>query len=238
MKELIYSLIGSWFGSRNALLQLNTEHKYKDANNNLPILLDILEDLSILEQAFLHNGEFCPLIEHRCPELSAFDGDGINTMSYAQRAHYFRMIGNKLIKNCRKIIYLTQNAHLPTVLNTCREIKDYLLFKKIPDQKSYLDYMIGVLNNSMSSKTKNNAEIKIQNKKTINAFVEKLRAFHDKLDNAIEAELPYLATAEKKYKIQYWLNFLSTTLFLICVLYFLCFLTPTIISMFFINLTA
>ncbi|MDR3551116.1 MAG: hypothetical protein P4L31_06915 [Candidatus Babeliales bacterium] len=181
------------------------QNKYQDSKNNLPILLEILEDLEKLEYAYVFKGQFCPLIEHRCPSFSDKDGDGTNTMSYAQRSHQFRMVGHRIIKNCRKIVFLTPKEHLPNVLEICVELNSFLCSKKTPDSKTYFDLMINILMYELNPECiKNNSD------PTINIFIEKLRQFHEKLDRAIQEELPSLGNNQLKQnlliKVKYFFN--------------------------------
>lgn len=168
-------------------LERKKQNKYQDAKNNLPILLDILEDLEILEQAYIFCGTFCPVLEHRCPKFSNADGDGINTMSYAQRGHQFQLIGYKIIRNCRRIIFLTPKKHLPVVVKTCTEIVNFLCQKKSPDSKQHLDTMITNLISHLDPENKG------YHKDAIDEFSKKLRGLHDKLNDNIKDELPELS---------------------------------------------
>ena len=161
------------------------QNRYQNAKENLPILLKILEDLEILEQACVFNGKFCPLIEHRCPMLSDEDGNGLN-MSYAQRGHQFRKFGHRIIRNCRKIIFLIPKEHMPQVLAICANINRFLCSKKSLNSKTYLDSTIDYLIICLGSKAINNND-------SINDFAKKLREFHNELDEKIQEELPRLS---------------------------------------------
>jgi hypothetical protein len=183
------SLISHWAVSK----QQKKQNQYQDAKEKLPILLEILEDLEILEQAYIFKGKFCPLKEHRCPDLSAVDGDALLKLSYAQRVHQFRIIGHKLIRNCRRMVYLTPKGHLPNVLMRCSEIKNFLCHKEFLDSKTYFDLMIGCLLNYMAATNEKDCP-KIDNVviSEMNKFVIKLREFYDRLDEDIQKELPNL----------------------------------------------
>jgi hypothetical protein len=172
------------FTAHGTLKHLKIQNKYQDTKDNLPILLEILEDLNILQQAFVFNGAFCPPLEHRCPAISDKDGDGLNTMSFAQRGHQFRMVGYRIVRNCRRIMFLTPNGSLLKTLKTCREIKDFLYKKRTSDSKTHLDFMINSLTSYLGGKTSDSAGL--------HKFSKEVQKFHDKLDNYIEEELPYL----------------------------------------------
>jgi hypothetical protein len=161
------------------------QNKYQDAKANLPILLEILEDLNILEQAYVFNGRFSPQLEHREPTLSNVDGDGLK-MSFAQRGHQFQMIGYRIIRNCRKMLFLTPKGHLPEVWKICGDIKKFLCSKEAPDSKTYLDRSVIALIGSLSRED-------IDRSAEIEEFAVGLRQLHDALDSAIERELPLLS---------------------------------------------
>ena len=162
------------------------QNKYQDAKANLPILIEILEDLNILEQAYVFRGVFCPPLEHRAPHLSDKDGDGVTNMSYAQRGRQFQLIGYRIIRNCRKVIFLTPINHLRSTLETCKDIKNFLCLKKTRDSKTHLDQQIMLLIGILPH---NN----IDREQEIKVFTEKLHQFYDALDAAIEKELPRLS---------------------------------------------
>ena len=162
------------------------QNKYQDAKANLPILMEILEDLNILEQAYIFRGVFCRLLEHRCPQLSADDVDGVNNMSYSQRAHQFRLIGYRIIRNCSKIIFLTPAGHLPKVLEVCRNIKIFFYSKKRPDSNTHLELNITILLEILQQN-------RMQRDSEIKEFTEKLHQLYADLDAAIVEELPLLS---------------------------------------------
>ncbi len=106
-------------------------------------------------------------------------------MSFAQRGYQFRLIGYRLIRNCRKIIFLTPKSHLPRVLEICRDITKYFAGRKSPTSKSHLDYMITRMESNLSSpEVVDGSEMK--------EWKEQFRQFHDSLEAAIEKEFPSL----------------------------------------------
>jgi len=189
--SIVSSLVSGFFGSLAGIFateiatreRLN-QNKYKDAKENLPILLSILEDLNILNQAYIFRGVFCPQIEHRAPTLSCEDGDG-QEMSYAQRGHQFQMVGYRIIKNCRKIIFLTPPSHLPQVLAVCKEIIKSLKHRDAPSSKTRLDYMSVTMVSCLSKQDGTTySEMK--------QFAQQFHEWHDLLEQAIEKELSSL----------------------------------------------
>jgi hypothetical protein len=157
----------------------NLQNQYQDAQNILPVLLAIVEDLEILEQAFIFNGRFCPLIEHRCPNLLLDDDNIVSNMSYAQRSNQFYMIGRRIVKNCRTIIYLTPVNHLPQITKTCKNLIAFLLDTKQGSNTSYLQIDTSRLMSNPSD--------------DFNQMIFGLRKYHKELDDIIPTELPNLA---------------------------------------------
>lgn len=188
-KEILTPLLSGFFAAGISSFMANRNRKkqnqYQDTQNRLPILIEVLDDLEVLIQAFQQRGVYVPLIEHRCPVLSEHDGDGL---SYARRGHQFRLIGYRIIRNCRKMIYLTPKRHLPQVLEVCAAIMSFLQSKK-PDSKTHLDYIIDSLVLFLGMKKfENNTNVK-----EFKEFVDQLSKFHENLEKRIQEELPYLA---------------------------------------------
>lgn len=180
-------LFGSLVGISYAIIATRDrkdQNKYQDAKENLSILLCILEDLNILNQAYVFRGIFCPQIEHRVPSLSYENGDG-QKMSYAQRAHQFQMIGYRIINNCRKMICLVPESHLPKTLTVCKEIIKSLRHRKTLSSKTHLDYMISTMISCLSKQDSTTD-------KQMNQFAQQLQQWHDSLEQEIEEELPFL----------------------------------------------
>ena len=142
------------------------------------------EDLHALQQAFVFRGVFCPPLEHRAPNLSEKDGTGLD-MSYAQRTHQFYLVGLRIIKNCRKIIFLTPCTSLPKTLKICKELKNFLSSRE-EGKKTHLDFMTTTLISYLGGQSKDisTGDLCIQ-------FHTKLQLFQDTLDSQIEKELPY-----------------------------------------------
>ena len=174
--------LAGWFGNKSSKQQLNCE-KQKE---NVPILLQLLNDLKSLEEFFVFNGKFCPSLEHRMPELSMVDGDGINTMSFAQREHQFRKIGSRIIENCRRIIFINSKKSLPSLLELCKEIIEYLQKTKA-GQKQNVQIMITHIVSRLAHETLDQAIVS-----SCRDFANKLRTFQETLETQIEAELPTL----------------------------------------------
>lgn len=189
--SIISSLVSGFLGSLVGIFAAKiaswdriNQNKYQDAKENLPILLSILEDLNILNQAYVFRGTFCPQIEHRCPTLSNEDGDGLK-MSYAQRAHQFQMVGYRIINNCRKMIFLSPPSHLPQVPDICKEIIKSLRHRDTHSSKTRLDYMSIVMVSCLSEQDDTAySEMK--------QFAQQLQEWHDLLEQAIEKELSSL----------------------------------------------
>ncbi len=199
-------IISVWLAIRNlkhqmkadtdrVIKQFSLQKNYQDTKDNLPTLLEILDDLTKLNQAFIFKGIFCPLIEHRAPVLSMQDGSKENEMSYAQRGYQFQFFGLRIINNCRKILYITPKRNLPCTLKICKELKEFLTFQE-KGKKAHLDFMITSLV-SYLSRNESNTSPDIEGKNSCNQFQEKLAKFIDELDAQIEKELPYLADSQE-----------------------------------------
>ena len=171
--------------SENLRREFLLQKRYQDTKDNLPVLLEILEDLHVLQQAFVFRGVFCPPLEHRAPNLSEKDGTGLD-MSYAQRTHQFYLVGLRIIKNCRKIIFLTPCTSLPETLKMCKELKNFLSSRE-EGKKTHLDFMTTTLTSYLGGQSKD-----MRTGDLCTQFHTKLQLFQDTLDSQIEKELPYL----------------------------------------------
>ncbi len=199
---LIPLILSGWWALKNLKLQMKADKEkilkefslqknYQDTKDSLPILLEILDDLNTLNQAFVFKGTFCPPIEHRMPTLSMKDSSKEGEMSYAQRGYQFRLIGLRIISNCRKIVYITPQKNLPETLKTCKELKEFLSSQE-EGKKAHLDFMITNLT-SYLSRNESNPSPDVEGKNLCDQFQEKLAKFFRELDAQIEKELPYLA---------------------------------------------
>lgn len=150
------------------------------AKDYLPILLELLENLDILQMALVYKGKFCPIIEHRCPSLSPNDGEA--DYSYAQRAQLFFVAGRKIIKCCREVIFLTPEGDLPKTKNKLTEIKTFLMHTK-PGQKSSLEKIHQELLLAIAEREVTDDCF---------SYFEIISNFHADLDKLIELELPIL----------------------------------------------
>lgn len=73
---------------RTASLELfNLQKKKEDVQGNLPLIIELLEDLESLQQAFIHRGRFIPGFEPRCPCIQLNDSKDEDTISIATRTH-------------------------------------------------------------------------------------------------------------------------------------------------------
>ncbi len=164
----------------NSYFLQNSQNKYHDSKSILPILLEIIEDLEILEQAFIFRGIFCPLIEYKAPDLALGNNQ-------AQRSHQFHMIGRRIIKNCRSIIYLTPSNHLPLITQNCQQLISFFLSKKSEESKTFLEIQTNQL---MTSSNMNFEDM-----------INGLRTYRLKFDVVIPQELPALAHRSWIYSI-------------------------------------
>lgn len=180
----------------NIIKQFLLQKKYQDSKDSLPVLLEILDDLNKLHQAFIFKGIFCPPLEHRVPSLGMQDGLRDGEMSYAQRGFQFHQIGLRIISNCRKIVYITPKQNLPETLKICKNLKEFLNSQE-EGKKTHLDFMITNLTSYLSRNESNTSPDK-EGRDLCDQFQKDLAKFFRELDAQVEKELPYLAEDNPK----------------------------------------
>jgi hypothetical protein len=179
----IAGYLGSYWQQNN---QRKKQNRYNDAKEILPILLELLEDLGILEEVFVFKGAFCPSFEHRLPTLSNVDGDGSSSMSFAQRVYKFNTIASRIVRNCRKVMYLVPIQTLPGVINICVNIIEFFCTKDSQDSHTEWELArIDLLNYMTDPKNE-----LIDNR--LNVFLRGIQRFYQELDEAITNDLPKL----------------------------------------------
>lgn len=193
LKEKIYIAISTFlFGiiSIYTKYRLNERAKKREylKEKIIPIINEIVEDLKILEQAFIYRGIYCSKLDkHRAPTLSCKDGDGHTTMSYAQRAHQFKTIGDKITKNCNIVLSSTREKNLPKTWKICKEIKNYLCTQKTPSSNTLLvtliNHLIGYLSQDLPAKNRKSYE------NDFDYFHKKLHALITELEESVKNEL-------------------------------------------------
>lgn len=175
---------------KNIDRQFSLQKSDADTKLYLPILLELLENLNVLEYALIFHGMHCPPIEHRVPTFSPKDEEG--KVSFAKRSYDFFRVGRFIIRDCRKIMFIVPNGKLPKILDTCREIKNHLLFKE-EGKKSNLEQIQLSLMNVVAENTLGTSnypkEIELDKQK-LDALREKITSFYERLEDAIEEELP------------------------------------------------
>ncbi len=178
-------LVGAFITGFFSLRAIKKQFNFEKQKENLSILNQILNDLKSLEEFFIFNGIFCPSIEHRSPQLSNLDGDGAEKMSYAQREYQFRKIGDRIIENCRKLIFTNKKNTIPSLLNFCKEIKGYLHQTEGANPKLNL-----MITNVISRMV--HPDLKLDTTTKTRDFSAKIKEFRERLELHIEAELPSL----------------------------------------------
>ncbi len=185
-------IVIGWLSMRaqrnNLFREIKLERKKNAADALLPVLLELLEDLFTLEEAFIFRGNYCPSIEHRAANLTMYDDKGDN-ISFAERQFQFRKIGYRIINNCRIVIFLTKDKQLEGSRGVCKEILNYLN-RRISGKKRPLDYFIGRLSDYWDSHLDNNSKIELNSE--IKHIKNNLGEFHSELERLIEKELPSL----------------------------------------------
>lgn len=109
---------------KSSLEMFNFQEKKNDARATIPVVIEILEDLADLQQAFIFRGRFIPGIEHRCPDIQFKDGGTANQISVAERTHQLRVIARRVLSNCRKVIFLMPENVMPETVEACKAIRD------------------------------------------------------------------------------------------------------------------
>lgn len=189
---------------KNLDRQFSLEKRKNDVIAYAPVLLEILRDLNILYSALVYKGRFCPIIEHRCPNItkedpsSTLDNTKTHSMSIAQRGFQFFSIGLRLVDNCKKIIFLAKKEELPITIALCREIKQFLFSLEQGKNTKLQKIMTGIqscLAGTVSGETMPNLAHHSHDA-LLTEDQEALLAFYQKLEEAVEQELPYLADLE------------------------------------------
>lgn len=107
--------------SQKAALQMfNLQKKKEDPQTNIPVAIEILEDLAVLRQAFIHRGRFIPGLEHRCPTIQFKDGENEDEISIAERTYQLYLIALRVIRNCRRIVFLTPQGLMPKTIKNMK----------------------------------------------------------------------------------------------------------------------
>ncbi len=185
---LLITIIGWFVTSRQIRRQFFLQKNDTDAKLHLPVLLELLENLSLLESGLTFRGLHWPSKGgHRVPFFSRDDVEG--QVSYAKRGNDFLLLGQLIIKNCRTIIYLVPTGKMPKTLTICKSIKEFLNEKK-EGQCSKVELMARqvMLCVANSTEGKNNSRQEAE----LDSVEKKISKFHKDLDLAIEEELPNL----------------------------------------------
>lgn len=181
-------------------LEMNKMHrqfflqKYDaDTKLLLPVLLELLEDLSILESGLIFRGMWCPAAgEHRVPEFSSNDLE--EKVSFAKRGNDFLLLECRIIKNCREIFCLGSKEKMSDTIEVCKEIKIYLADRK-KDQISKSEQIANTITNIVAYNTTGkdlDAKTMQSCEKSLDESKEKISELYQRLDCAIEKELPGL----------------------------------------------
>ena len=173
-----------------ALQMFNLQKKKEDAQINIPVVIEMLEDLAALQQAFIHRGRFIPGLEHRCPTIQFKDGENEDEISVAERTHQLYTIALRVIRNSRRIIFLTPRGLMPKTIKACELIKDSFLFNN-PGEKRSFDIKIGSIGTILQhSGNLPHAE------KSCDEFVIELEQYQSALECCVQEEFPTCAEME------------------------------------------
>lgn len=188
------------------LEMFNFQEKKNDARTSIPVVIDILEDLADLQQAFIFRGRFIPGLEHRCPDIQFMDSETENQLSVAKRTHQLRLISRRLLNNCRKVIFLVPKNVMPKTIEVCRTIRDVLNGKEPGKKYAYeikINAIQSILQNDCDQRQslrESRQKIIDNDEKSCDATAAELRDFLTDLETHVEMEFPTYAWKKSNSK--------------------------------------
>ena len=184
--------------SGKASLQMfNLQKKKEDVEANIPVAIELLEDLAALQQAFIHRGRFIPGLEHRCPTIQLKDGERDDEKSIAARTHQLYVIALRIIRNSRKIIFLTPEGMMPKTVIVCRKIRDALQ-SKTPGQKRYFELNIGNIATILQRDLRPGSQEQMREENQCDQFATELENFQMDFEFRVQEEFPTYAKEERR----------------------------------------
>jgi hypothetical protein len=185
----------------------NLQERKNDARTNIPVVIEILDDLADLQQAFIFRGRFIPGLEHRCPDIQFKDGATEGQISVAERTHQLRLIARRMLTNCRKVIFLMPKNVMPETVEMCRSIRNAWTSKKSGKKYAYeikINAIGSLLQNdcdhsglSMDAQQQfrqSRQKICDNDEKSCDAIAAELGKFHSDLETCVEEEFPTYAS--------------------------------------------
>lgn len=193
--------------NRKALLEMfNLQERKNDARANIPVVIEILDDLADLQQAFVFRGRFIPGLERRCPDIQFKDSKAENQMSVAERAYQLRVIARRMLNNCRKVIFLMPKNVMPETVKACKAIRDTWTSKE-PGKKHAYEIKINAIASILQDDcdrsefpmaaqqqlSQSRQKIWDDDEKLCEAIARELEKFHTDLEACAEEEFPTFA---------------------------------------------
>lgn len=194
--------------NRKASLEMfNLQERKNDARTNIPVVIEILDDLADLQQAFIFRGRFIPGLEHRCPDIQFKDGKAEGQISVAERTHQLRLIARRMLTNCRKVIFLMPRNVMPETVEVCRSIRDAWTSKE-PGKKYAYEVKINTIGSLLQNDCdhpglspdaqqkfrQSRQKISDNDEKSCDMIAAELGKFHSDLETRVEKEFPTYAS--------------------------------------------
>ncbi len=191
---------------KSSLEMFNLQERKNDARANVPVVIEILNDLANLQQAFIFRGRFIPGLEHRCPDFQFKDGGTDNQMSVAERTHQLRLMAQRMLGNCRRVIFLMPKTVMPKAVETCKTIRNTWDSKE-PGKKLAYELKINAIGsilqndcdhpglsiNAQQQLRQSRQKICDNDAKSCDAIAAELGKFHSDLETCVEEEFPTYA---------------------------------------------
>lgn len=202
---------------KSSLNMFNFQERKNDARATIPVVIEILEDLADLQQAFIFRGRFIPGIEHRCPDIQFRDGATENQISVAERTHQLRLIARRVLSNCRRVIFLMPENVMPETVEACKAIRDAWT-GKAPGKKYAYEIKINAigsilqndcdhpaLTEDVQQQLRQSRQSIIDNdEKSCDATAVELQELHANLETRVEKEFPTYARERSLIENNIW----------------------------------
>lgn len=147
------------------------------------------------------------------------DGATDNQLSVAERTHQLRVIARRVIRNCRRIIFLMPKDVMPETIAICRLIRDAWMGKEAGKKYAY-EININVIGSILQNDCDHpglSKDIQQQVRQTRKNSLDKdegacrkvakeLEDFHTDLEICVEKEFPTYAFERSKKIWQFWKN--------------------------------
>lgn len=191
--------------NKKSLLDMfNFQERKNDARATIPVVIEILEDLEDLQQAFIFRGRFIPGIEHRCPDIQFDDGTNENQISIAERTHQLRLIARRVLCNCRKVIFLLPENVMPETVKACKAIRDVWI-EKAPGMKYAYELKISAIGSILQNECDRlGLPTDLQDKKLCDTASAEIEQLHRDLETCVEMEFPTYAGEKSSHELKRW----------------------------------